>query len=567
MAKQRTPAPAKLGWYTRALLAVAPAAGARRVKAQMQAAATVRAFQAVQADRNAPTGRRKATSANLELQRDNARLRQAARQLERDNPYVDAAIFKGAVHLVGYGITTRANVAPLLRVPGSNRPLTADERKQLEAAANHAWNRWTEQCEPLTGGGWGMVQLVGAQTLRRDGEFLLRYRPEGTRPSALVDVLETDHLDTSITTKPGEAREGMPDGHRIIQGVEFDADGRRAAYWLFPFHPGDSMSGLKAQRVLATDVDHVMLPRRPGQVRGYSPIASAMTRLTAVEDLSKAGLDTAATQSIMAAFYKHADDNAANTKVLGEDATTAEGDPVASLSAGAIIHGKEGDSLELLQAAGLQPPLIQQMKHELDAAAAGQSIPAHLTTGDVSRANYTSLRASTVLDFHPVLDVIQWLVLVPQMLRPAWKRVMEVEALRPADASDPTAPPLPDYLRPLLAHVPAEFAMPPRPAVDPLKDLMAERMEIRAGLLPMAEALARRGYTTAEAVKFMQDFNALADAAGLALDTDPRKVSNSGTTNARPAGSDFVPVEPDPATLLNPDPGTAPAAQPVEILQ
>lgn len=572
MARQSTPPRPKLGWYTRALLAVAPKAGAERVKSLMQAGAAVRAFQAVQDDRNAPRGRRKATSANIELQRDNARLRASARQLERDNPYVDAAIFKGAVHMVGSGITSRAHAAPLVRRPVTLQPLTPADRTAIEEAANHAWRAWAEQCEPLTGGGWPMVQLLVAQALRRDGEVLLRYRPEGDRASALVDVLEVDFIDTSITTKPGEVRDGMEQGGRIVQGVEFGASGRRTAYWLFPFHPGDGVSGGKAARVPAEDIDHILLPRRPGQVRGYTPIASSMTRLTAVEQLSQAGLDTAATQAMLAAFWTHADE--INAGVMGTDETTGSGAPVAELSAGAIIHGKEGDKLDLIQANGLQPPLIQQMQHELDAAAAGQAMPAHLMTGNVSRANYTSLRASTVLDWHAVLDVYQWLVLVPQMLRPAWKRVMAQAALAAADPADPTAPVLADELRPLLAHVPAEFAMPPRPAVDPLKDLMAERMEIRAGLLPMPEALARRGYTPAEAIEMMAAFNLLADAAGLSLDTDPRKTSNSGTTNARPAGSEFTVPELDPASLLAGDPGAAPTspdpasgAQPVEIQQ
>jgi capsid protein len=44
--------------------------------------------------------------------------------------------------------------------------------------------------------------------------------------------LEADHLDSTRT-------EELKDGGFILQGVEFDALGRRRAYWLYPTHPGD----------------------------------------------------------------------------------------------------------------------------------------------------------------------------------------------------------------------------------------------------------------------------------------------------------------------------------------
>jgi capsid protein len=34
----------------------------------------------------------------------------------------------------------------------------------------------------------------------------------------------------------------LANGGRVVQGVEFDVLGRRAAYWMYPSHPGDSLT-------------------------------------------------------------------------------------------------------------------------------------------------------------------------------------------------------------------------------------------------------------------------------------------------------------------------------------
>lgn len=55
-------------------------------------------------------------------------------------------------------------------------------------------------------------------------------RTEDRLPVPLqLQVLEADHLDSWKT-------EELRDGGFILQGIEFDALGRRRAYWLFPTH-------------------------------------------------------------------------------------------------------------------------------------------------------------------------------------------------------------------------------------------------------------------------------------------------------------------------------------------
>jgi capsid protein len=69
-----------------------------------------------------------------------------------------------------------------------------------------------------------------------------------------LQIVETDLLDAS---RNGD----LADGGRILQGVEFDAIGRRRAYWLFAQHPGDNAVSLRRRiesvAMSASDVAHI----------------------------------------------------------------------------------------------------------------------------------------------------------------------------------------------------------------------------------------------------------------------------------------------------------------------
>ena len=64
--------------------------------------------------------------------------------------------------------------------------------------------------------------------------------------------------------------------------------------------------------------------------------------------------------------------------------------------------------------------------------------------------------------------------------------------------------------------------------VDPVKDLAAEVMEMRSGLSTLKKKLAERGENVDDHLRDIEDMNRRLDDAGIALDSDPRKVMGSG---------------------------------------
>jgi capsid protein len=74
-----------------------------------------------------------------------------------------------------------------------------------------------------------------------------------------------------------------------------------------------------------------------------------------------------------------------------------------------------------------------------------------------------------------------------------------------------------------VSHVPPAHEM-----IDPLKDTTALIAQVRAGFTPQSEATGAFGYDFRQAVEEIRKANAALDAAGISLDTDPRRVAKSG---------------------------------------
>ena len=66
------------------------------------------------------------------------------------------------------------------------------------------------------------------------------------------------------------------------------------------------------------------------------------------------------------------------------------------------------------------------------------------------------------------------------------------------------------------------------PWVDPVKEILAEQMAIRAGLKSRAQSVAERGGEVETVDKEISEDNKRADDLGLVFDSDPRKTSSSG---------------------------------------
>jgi capsid protein len=63
---------------------------------------------------------------------------------------------------------------------------------------------------------------------------------------------------------------------------------------------------------------------------------------------------------------------------------------------------------------------------------------------------------------------------------------------------------------------------------DPLKDIQADILAVRGGLMTLKEAIARQGYDPAHVLAEIGATNTELDALGIVLDTDRRKATKTG---------------------------------------
>ncbi|EBA08942.1 phage portal protein [Sagittula stellata] len=469
----------------------------RRVSAEKRAE-VIQAYDAARVGGRMAGWSRPHTSAATELQGALPFLRAGARDLVRNSPFASRAVRVVASHVAGSGV----------------RPRLADEiagleaREALQRITRDQWERFQENCDPE-----GQMDFYGQQrlvmrTVAEGGEALRLWFPVSDRGRLFwrCRIVEGDLLDH-------QRNEDLPGGGRVVQGVEFDALGRRVAYHLFEGHPGDSYAatGWKqtTRRVSAEYVDHIFEVLRPGQVRGVSWFAPVATVLRDLDDLAEAEvvrkkLEACISMVVHNAHEDAAPDGAAIAPATGDAAVplrSASGSPIERMQPGMVLEARPGWGVEF-NAPPASPGLVEHMKERLHAVAAGIGVTYMQMTGDMSRANYSSMREGRI-EFNRLVDSWQADLMVQQSGRPAWRRVMQAASINGE---------LTTRLTPR-----AKYIAPKRPWVDPQKDVSAAVLEIENFIADPEAVIEATGKTPEEVMAGQKRWRGM--RAGIAGET------------------------------------------------
>jgi lambda family phage portal protein len=491
---------------------IAPGFAARRAEARLRLARTetamlaeakraeiLQTYDAARQGGRAAGWMRPHSSATTEIQPALPFLRASGRDLVRNSPHASRAVRVLASHIAGTGVRPRARVTSPER----------DTREAVHRVTQDEWDRFVENCD-LT----GQLDFYGQQRLMmravaESGEALRIWRPmqiDG-RLRWRCEVIEGDMLDH-------QKNEVRSDGSRIIQGVEFDAAGRRAAYWLHERHPGERYTpgGLiwDVRRVPAEYVDHLYEVLRPGQVRGVSWFAPVAMVLRDLDDLAEAEVVRKKLEACIAMVVHNAHDDTDTgaavspaTDDSGAALRTSSGAPVERMTPGMVLEARPGWGVEF-NAPPASDGLVEHMKERLHAIAAGVGVTYFAMTGDMSQANYSSMRAGE-LEFSRLVEIWQADLMVTQSGVPAWNRVMEAARVN-GELRMPVTPI-------------ARWTPPKRPWVDPQKDASAAILQMRAGLLSAQDVIERTGRTPEEVVADLREWREMTE--GLDLEASP----------------------------------------------
>lgn len=432
-----------IGWIN-------PVAGVRRIRARAAMGVAIRGYE------GAKTGRRTSgwvaggNSANAEIGPSLVALRNRSRELIRDNPYAAKAARAFVGNAVGTGFMLRLSEGQTV------------------------WDAWCRECDADGQHDFAGLIALAVNAMFESGEVLIRLRwrrpQDGLTVPLQIQVIEPDYIDNL-------KNEQLPGGGWIMNGIEFDAIGRRTAYWLYSSHPGDSaplLKSLSSRRVPASDVIHLYEKTRPGQIRGVPRMASAMLRLRDLDDYEEAELVRKGIESCFAAFVTT--ENPDEPGITGTGRTGTPG-RIETLAAGTVQYLKSGEDVTFgapQHVRGYEDYVRQQ----LHAIAAGSGMTYELLTGDLSQVNYSSMRGG-LLEFRRQVDQFRWLTLVPMALDRILDAFLVAAGLSGAIRSKTTIERL--------------WTAPRWEWVDPVKDVAGELLEIAAGLKAWQEGVRGRG--------------------------------------------------------------------------
>jgi lambda family phage portal protein len=482
---------AKTPAFDRFLLSVAPVWAEKRARARLRA----RHFEAAELGRRTSEWPRRGTDVNTAAASSLGPLRYLARDLDRNNAWAKNGVRCITRNVVGTGFVPK----PVGGWAGNLR---------------ETWRRWAETTECDVDGRLTLAGLakLAARTMVISGEVLIRRRwrlpQDGLSLPLQLQVLEPDYIDTSRTGFIG------PSGGPVIQGVEFDKLGRRAAYWLFPAHPGSNLTPGASKRYPAEDFAHIFETERPGQVRAASWLASVIVSLRDFDEYEDAVLVAQKVAASFAAFRTGGEDMPA----LGPDGTDPRsGAPVETIEPGSIIDLAPGQDVKFST-----PPTVQNLDFSartLRRIAAGLGVTYEDLTGDFSQVNFSSARMARLGHWANVYDW-QWNTMVPQFCDVVWGWAMEA-AQTDGLISDPPA---------------ATWTAQPMSLTDPDKEARANVIRMRSGQASLPQVLRELGIDEEEHLEEIAETNARLDKLGIWLDSDPRRVSQSGQASLPAAG-------------------------------
>lgn len=467
----------------RVILGLAPQRGLARLRARSAASAMMHYAAATTGRRGASWSRATGADADAAASRRN-RIAYVSRDMVRNAPYATRAQAVIAANVVGDGIVPKV-------IGGGKRESEAFTRALLAHVDTTAID--ADGRSNL----YGLQRLV-MNTVVESGECLIRRRwrtrADGLPIPMQIQVLEPDFIDSG---KSGKA----DNGNSIREGIEYDAIGRRVAYWLFPQHPGSAYifgqsRAWESKRYPADDFLHIYRQDRPGQMRGVSWFAPVALQLQDLEDYQDAQVLKQKVSACFAGFRVSPD----------ADTGTDPAELSASIQPGRIQNLAPGEDIRFAQ-----PPSVdgydEFTKAVLRSVAAGMGITAEALTGDLSGVNFSSGRMGWQ-QMERNISAWQWLMLIPQMMQPLGDWLIQAWAM--------------EQQRIPGAGLALSWTPPRRIIIDPNKETAALRDMVRAGFTSRQAVIREFGFDPDEVLKEQAEDARAADAAGLVFDSDAR---------------------------------------------
>jgi lambda family phage portal protein len=402
-------------------------------------------------------------SADDIIKTDHKVLRARARSLVRDSSHVSGGLRKVCNNVVFKGINPQATM----------KDASQNTDKIRNDYAETIYKDWAQAV-----GLFEKLNLI-LRHWWQDGELFVHYFldetlfQQGLIPLG-VELMECDHLDVS---RNGQSK----DGSKIKQGIEYDAAGRVAAYWLYPEHPGDStwLTMAASRRYPAQFVDHLFVRERISQNRGVPWLASVIMEMRDFSEYQSAERIAARLAAAFGIFVTtpYPEQHMTGASPIGADGQMGVDDLPDFLEPGRIQPIPPG--MDIKTAANERPGRTYEpfTKTVLRGASAGFNMSYEAYSNDYTDASYASARSASLEERRGYQ--VQQFLLASMFLHKAWARLWDLNKLTRQHQ--------------LPQAIPVTWQMPGWPWVDPDKDSKAAERDIKNGLNSRRKVCSERG--------------------------------------------------------------------------
>lgn len=254
----------------------------------------------------------RSTAPSEDIDQNNYTLRQRGRMLYMSSPVATSAINTNRTKVVGVGLTLKSSI------DHETLGLTAQQAKVWQKHTEREFALWAKDkaaCDATgTNDFTSLQQLALISWLMSGDVFALFQRREGTylRPYSLrVHLIEADRVRTPSGMGAGivPLTEGKnpENGNRVFDGVEVDAGGMVAAYYVHNTYPWQrTVEPEKYQRIEAygertglPNILHIMNAERYDQYRGVTYLAQVIEPLLQLNRYERSALTAAMIQCFL----------------------------------------------------------------------------------------------------------------------------------------------------------------------------------------------------------------------------------------------------------------------------
>ena len=439
-----------------------------------------------------------------------------SRTLCRNNSHAAGGIDSFVSNLIGRGLTPRWNTG----------------NPDLDAKIKALWDLSVPEFDAsVCDLDFYGLQTLAATSMVMSGDVLSRFVT--SPPSAdlnvplQIQVLENDHLYDSYD-------QPLENGNTLRMGFEISPAGKRVACHIYPEHPGDNYaykSSMIPIRVPMYDMIHLYVPKRPGQLRGMPWLTTVITGLQSIDEYDDAERIRKKIAAMYAGFITSpsGDPEISGLPGLEEDWDSEE--DLVGLEPGLMQSLNPGQSIEWSKPADVGENFEPWMMHNLRRVAKALKNTYEQLTGDLRGVSYSSIRAGLV-EIYRMCRSIQAQIVVHKFCRPVTTRWLDTAVMSGRIF-------IPRYYKNRRAIINNIWDPDGWDWVDPLKDIQAEILAIRAALKARSQSIGERGHNAAEVDTAIAADNKRSDGLGIVSDSDPRKTTQSGgpitkgTTNVR----------------------------------